>query len=213
MPRTLRRVAGQFTFDTRSQRYRGPGGQFVSQREIKRLMNTVSNAAKREIAVISRQLAAGQITIDQWQTSMMEAVKSLHIAQYAAGRGGFGSLTARDFGLMGAELRFQYERLENFARQIEAGIVKPTGIERRAGLYANSGNVSFERARRDGADIAGMTEERRILGNGEHCDDCIRYAAQGWQAINSLPEIGDSQCMVNCLCTFEYRRRIEDLNQ
>jgi hypothetical protein len=207
MPRTLRRVAPAFTYDAGTQRYRGPGGRFVPEREIKRLMNTVAEAARRDIRALAAQLSAGEIPLDQWQSAMMGAVKNLHVSQYAAGRGGFANLTARDFGRMGAELRFQYDRLNRFALQIEAGIVAPTAIEARAAMYASAGNVSFERARRDGNAIAGMTEERRVLGRGEHCRDCLNYAARGWAPINSLPEIGDSLCIVNCLCTFQYRRK------
>lgn len=206
---TFATVRARFSFDERTQRYRGPGGRFVPQREIKRVLNTVSRAARKDIGLLTSQLVSGEITIDQWQIAMAGAIKNLHLAQYAAGRGGFAALNSRDFGRIGAELRFQYDRLNNFGRQIEAGLVSPQAIGSRAEMYASAGNVSFERARRDGAEIAGMTEERRVLGNGEHCPDCLAYAELGWQSIGSLPEIGDSRCMVNCLCTFEYRRESE----
>jgi hypothetical protein len=169
-------------------------------------MNTVSRAARADIRSLGRQMKAGELSLDQWQTAMMGSIKSLHLATYAAGRGGFAALTAADFGRVGAELRFQYGRLDRFARQIDAEVVSPETVEARSDLYASAGNVSFERSRREGAEVAGMTEERRVLGTGEHCRDCLAAAAEGWREIGSLPEIGDSACMVNCLCTFEYRR-------
>jgi hypothetical protein len=52
-----------------------------------------------------------------------------------------------------------------------------------------------------------LMEERRRLGGGPNCPDCISYAAQGWQPFGSLPEPGqDSYCKSNCQCTVEVRK-------
>lgn len=50
-----------------------------------------------------------------------------------------------------------------------------------------------------------FTEEHRVLGDAEHCEDCVTYSAMGWMPIGVLPAIGDSSCRINCACWFEYR--------
>lgn len=48
--------------------------------------------------------------------------------------------------------------------------------------------------------------EHRVLGDAEHCDDCITYSAMGWMPIGALPAIGEqSACRQSCYCHFEYR--------
>ncbi len=47
--------------------------------------------------------------------------------------------------------------------------------------------------------------ERRYLGHADHCEDCPPLAAQGWQPIGTLPDIGDTECGGQCHCHFEYQ--------
>jgi hypothetical protein len=43
------------------------------------------------------------------------------------------------------------------------------------------------------------------MGHADHCDDCPPLAAQGWQPLGTLPDIGDTECGGQCHCHFEYQ--------
>jgi hypothetical protein len=73
-------------------------------------------------------------------------------------------------------------------------------------LYRESGYAALERFERREKINDGYTEEIRILGAADHCRSCLEYAGMGWQPIGTLPEIGDSECNMNCKCEFEYRK-------
>ncbi len=49
--------------------------------------------------------------------------------------------------------------------------------------------------------------ERRIHGRlvDDMCDTCSTAVAMGWQPIGTLPRIGNSECLGNCHCYFQYQ--------
>ena len=52
-----------------------------------------------------------------------------------------------------------------------------------------------------------VADAHEYIANGfvvHNCDDCVGYAAQGWQAEGVLPVPGEaSQCLGNCRCTLD----------
>ncbi|MDR3582593.1 MAG: hypothetical protein P4L67_04940 [Candidatus Pacebacteria bacterium] len=48
-------------------------------------------------------------------------------------------------------------------------------------------------------------QERLVLGEAEHCGDCLEDSARGFVPIGSLRSIGDRQCRQNCHCHLTYR--------
>ena len=82
-------------------------------------------------------------------------------------------------------------------------------------MYGQAPRGTFEEMRRRYERTSnGMTLERRILGAADHCDDCLEAAALGWQPIGTLPAIGDSRCMTNCHCEFDYREgELEEIEE
>jgi len=124
----------------------------------------------------------------------------------AGARGGWAQMSQSDWGKVGAQIKAQYAYLNNFAQEIASGKQALNGqVLARADMYGKATHSTYEAIRGQMAEVRGMTEERRVLTPGENCPDCIDYAAQGWQPIGSLPVIGDSVCMTNCRCEFEYR--------
>lgn len=89
-----------------------------------------------------------------------------------------------------------------YMRQVEDGTheLKPNRIR----MYGTATYTVFENV--DRMITQGfVTAERRFLGFAEHCQDCINEAAKKWQLPGTLREIGDSQCLSNCRCHFEYK--------
>lgn len=182
-------------------------GRFVSQAQIRTALDATLRDAQDEIRDLARGLNEGWISLPDWQQRMAQEVKLIHLASGAEAVGGWAQLDQREYGRIGYELRRQYEYLQNFALQIERGEQRLNGtLINRALMYGESGRRTYEQVRRAGMALREMNQERRVLGVADHCDDCIRIAAEGWQPIGTLPPIGDSQCLTHCHCTFDYRQ-------
>lgn len=203
---TLVQFRSAYRFDEASQRYRLiRTGHYVARQEIKRMLLSVVDGTKADLRRLAARMAEGSINIGQWQRETAATLKSLHLAAHAAARGGFGNLTPADYGRVGSTLRFVYGRLSGFALDVEQGRLSGPQIEARAALYGAHGNATFEAGRRYGAEVSGKTEERRVLGAAEHCEDCVLAALLKWQPLGTLPEIGSLQCLANCRCSMIFR--------
>ncbi len=120
--------------------------------------------------------------------------------------------------------RKQYEYLQKFEQEVSQNppreiadlssltvIVQPPPMTpgqftARLEQYGNSvwgaGNsLNRDRIRQ----VPNARRERRYLGHADHCEDCPPLAAQGWQPIGTLPDIGDTECGGQCHCHFEYQ--------
>jgi hypothetical protein len=200
--------AHNYQWDANAKRYRDERtGTFASQRTVTMLLNRQITVAQKEMRSLGGQLQDGKIDLTEWRDATREQLKILHATQAAKAVGSFDQMSQVEWGRVGGKLKFQYARLENLAVQIDDGTQPLDGrFAQRVAMYAQSGYATFAETERSSAADRGMTEERRVLGNAEHCDDCVEYAAQGWQPLGTLPRIGDSVCLVNCRCHFEFRR-------
>ncbi len=120
--------------------------------------------------------------------------------------------------------RKQYEYLDKFKREVLQNPPKPIAdlssqiivagpppmtegqFVARLEQYGNSvwgaGNsLNRDRVRQ----VPNAKLERRFLGHADHCEDCPPLAAQGWQPLGTLPDIGDTECGGQCHCHFEYQ--------
>lgn len=198
--------ASRYEYSESLGRYRDTRtGRFVPQARITSLLNRQTTITQREMNAVSQQLMEGKIDLNDWRMEMREHLRTIHSAQAAAANGGFDRMTQADWGRVGGKLRYQYERLDLMASQIQYGAQPLDGrMMQRVRMYAQSGHATYEETRRDAERERGMSLERRVLGAAEHCDDCVEYSAEGWQPLGTLPRIGDSVCMTNCKCHFEF---------
>jgi hypothetical protein len=133
-------------------------------------------------------------------------VKETHVMMAAAAVGGINGLSASDLGYIGNLVKAQYTYLRGMTKDIYSGSQAIDGsLVARVALYTQAARGSYEEMSRREASQAGITEERRILGPADHCQDCVSQARKGWQPAGVLNPIGDSQCMANCHCTFDFR--------
>jgi hypothetical protein len=206
LPRTTAEVRTLYRWDKNSLRYIDQRGRFVKSADVRKALSDVVNANKRQIRALARQLNNGTLSVQQWQASMETAVRDLHLGATAAGKGGFGQMTQRDYGLSGQRIQYHYAKLDGFARDVEAGRISAGRVVARTELYARAGVGVYENSRREAARGV-MTEEKRFIGAAEHCVDCVNAAALGWQPLGTLPRIGQSLCRANCRCRFGFRNQ------
>lgn len=195
-----------WVWDARVGRYRdAETGRYLSRQQV---LAYVRESIDRT-SVVSDQLAgyvsSGILSPNDWRDLFREELKSEYIRQYLLGIGGRDQMTQADWGRLGAMLREQYKYLNEFAKELEG--LSPDQIMARARMYINSSREGFEKAHLQVAKRLGMTEELWVLGEAEHCDDCIGFASEDWQPIGHFPEpgAGDTQCLTNCQCHKLYR--------
>jgi len=180
----------------------------VSFSVVRDIAEQVAQQSLSEMALLSKQLQAGEITLAEWQIGIAQRIKTLQINAMVAARGGWAQMSQADWGYAGSQIKKQYQYLRNFAEQIANGTQKLDGtFLYRTGMYEDAARGSYEDMRRRIEQLYnGMEEESRDLGYADHCDDCLEINARGWQPIGTLPRIGESVCRTNCHCHFRFRR-------
>lgn len=145
--------------------------------------------------------------LTEWSSGMLDKIKSVQLISSALALGGVDKLKEKATDVK-ANIKEQYKYLDNFVKEVQkAGIVDGT-LSSRSAMYAGAGSATYEVDRRQAKEDAGFVSEIRVITSEESCDDCLAETAKGWSPIGSLRKIGDSQCLVNCKCYFEYSKDI-----
>lgn len=197
-----------FIFDRSVGRYRDLAtGRFVSEKSLEVLMNSYADDfLAYNIDKITSDFLDGKITLTVWQERMARELKDAYVVTGSVGRGGRYLMDYSDYGRIGGHLRAEYRYLNQFAQEIKLGTLSSAQIRWRAHLYARGAQMSYWEGRRKAFQDAGKSLERRVLHPAEHCEDCIQYAAQGWQSIGTFPPPGlGSRCMHGCRCSMEWK--------
>jgi hypothetical protein len=101
---------------------------------------------------LTRQLAAGEVSVAQWEREVRALVKRVYVAEYALGAGGHAMVTQRGWGSVGGLLASQYRYLRGFAEDVAAAMLSEAQIAARTTLYLESAAQAYERARAAGYD-------------------------------------------------------------
>jgi hypothetical protein len=181
----------------------------LSAKAVEALVDGRINKLGAELRRFTRMLTDGSITLDQWQGSVREALKLVHVQAAIIGNGGRESMGAADWGRIGQRLRVEYAYLQNFANDLLGARVSYPQSLARIGLYAQSVRGSFWEGTAIRSEKQGYSLMRRILDTqAKHCQDCLDYAARGVASIGSLPLPGQRcACRANCRCTVKYFRQ------
>jgi hypothetical protein len=202
------RMDGDWSYDPISGRYRGKNGRFLSKAAVEALVDGRIKKLNGQLQDFTKRLIAGDITIDQWQGSVREALKPAHLQAAMIGAGGKQSLSQSDYGRIGQRLRIEYAYLQNFASDLLGKRVSAPMALARIGLYAESVRGSYWEGTTIRREKEGYSLMRRILDpQAQHCSDCVGYAARGIVSIGSLPMPGQRcECRSRCKCLVEYSR-------
>lgn len=203
------RLDADWSYDPLSGRYRGKNGRFLSVKAVEALVDGRISKLDATLKHLTRSLIDGSITIDQWQNSVREALKSAHIQAAIVGHGGRDGMGNAEYGRIGQRLRQEYSYLQNFARDILERRVSGAMALARIGLYAESVRGSYWEGTTLRQEKQGYSLMRRILdAQAQHCQDCLDYAARGLVPIGSLPLPGQRcACRARCKCRVEYKRQ------
>lgn len=207
MAQPLRLIKAQpdYTWDAATHTYRTSSGRAVSARQVRAWTDAAQASSKEWALNLTERFKRGEISFEAWITQIRDEIKGMHTALTQVAIGGSAQWSPREAGRLGARLRNEYDYLGQLGRQIEAGLQPLDGaLNNRVGLFVESGRGTYEGMRRGMMADDGMKEEMRVLGAAHHCEDCPPISGE-WQPIGTLPEIGDTACLANCGCSFEYR--------
>jgi hypothetical protein len=196
-----------YTWASNERQFRDASGRFVSRAEVRGALDSYLDTVTAEIRDVTQSLVDGSISIEDWHLRMERAIKEAHTSAGAIAAGGWNQATSADWAQVGRKVKFQYQHLRDFARELENGLPLGPGIVSRAEMYGISATGTYEAVLRNGDLANGYDLERRILHSERSCTECVRYAAMDWQPAGVLPGIGEQcSCMSNCRCTFDRQR-------
>ncbi len=202
--RVVRVPYSALSYDKNVAKYRSANGRFVSYDSVRNVIESDIENTKGRMRKIGAQLQAGEIGVAQFRDRVAVEVKSLHLAEHAAGRGGFHALTQSDFGSAGAAIREQYKYLDSWCVEMAAKPEMIDGALSRLDLYCDAGLSTFESAR--------LTSEREAGYLFEYNDDaadenvcvgknsCAEQSALGVVPIGTLSMPGKRKCKVKDRC-------------
>ncbi len=202
-------IGSTFSWDNSTKHYRLGAGRKETprSREVRAGLQMVTRS-KVNMQNASVALRRGQIDLVEWQLRMAREIKNVHIAELALARGGTFNMTPADRARAAEMIRFQLEKLVNFAEQIKDGKVNlnQKRFLTRAGMYGDAGKTTYWQGVRQNSIDLGMTQERNVLGITEkHCTGCLDQTGRGWVPIGQLIPVGQRICLTNCLCNVIFR--------
>ena len=204
-PSDLRRFA-EYGWDHGASRWRDAStGRFVPPAKLREGVDALVDYTADRLRTLGTQYAAGSISLADFQSSLLQLIKSSQVASALVGYGGRESMTPARWGAVGQRVRVQYGYARDFVQAVGSGAVPDGRIPWRAALYANAAALTYESTLRREAKSRGQVQGRNVLHAKESCDQCKAIAAAGWQPAGQIPPVGARTCGARCRCTVEYR--------
>ena len=195
-------------WDPTAKRYRDlDTGRFMLRSEVLAWVEESLDASTVATDQLAQFVIDGVVSPADFGLLMRQELKEEYIRQYLLGIGGRAQMTPADWGSIGGMLADQYRYLDRFVDEIATGELPPGSLLLRVRMYVNSAREAYERAHLKNANALGMVEENWVLGDAEHCSDCVAFAGMGWQPIGTFPFPGEgaTECLTNCKCHKIYR--------
>lgn len=199
-------MPSRYEWDSRVRRYRGPSGVFIpTGRALASLETDILNL-RSVTDRLADDLRSRRISLVEWRVAMQTVIKHTHLGAAELAIGGRAQMTPADYGRVGQIVREQYGFLEGWVQEIVNGSAPLDGrLGQRARLYVAAARPTYVAIRTNDLREAGFDQERSILTDAEHCAECVREDAKGWQPIGQMLPIGDRECGVSDKCRAELR--------
>jgi hypothetical protein len=203
----------KFKFENGTQRCRYTSGdrvgQFVSRTAVQGLVEARILQEETRVDRITANLLNGGLSLPQWEKSMAERIKTLHIQSYVLGKGGALQYNRKlDNAVLTPIIEAQYRYLRRFSEAIQAGNLTEAQIRQRAKQYAGAAWSSRETGQFMAHRQNGFAFEQNILDRAaDNCIDCEYQSFRGVVPIGVISQsspIGSRQCGGSCRCSMKY---------
>lgn len=183
-----------YTYNPTKNAYRDlDTGRYVNPATVRNWARQAVDYGRESVEELGHMLARGELSVADWQTLMREQIREEYIVQYTLGRGGPGMLDAHDYGVIGRDLRDQYQYLDNFAADVAAGNLSEAQLVARSDLYMNAASEAYSQA---STTAAGVPELPAHPGDGTTQCHCITtpevpvLTRRGWVPMLDV-QVGD----------------------
>jgi hypothetical protein len=202
-----------YTYRTDDHTYRDDADAVVGQATQQDIRDGFAEASERWAENLVALLAAGRLTVDQFERELRERQARTFVAQYLLGRGGRHALTDADRQVLSDILVEQYGFARGFATDLIAGALSVDAATTRAGQYFaastqaqaralgaawgvtlphHPGDLSTQCGSNCGCRISlednGDTVNAFWITAGiDNCDDCLRRERE-WNPLVLTPE-------------------------
>jgi hypothetical protein len=205
----------EFKWNDKAQRYTVRSGagrsQFTSKQAFFARLDFHITTQKQSLVSLADRLSSGAINLEEFQRSAASLLMDIHTSSGIKGRGGPQRLDRADLERVGAEIKRQLYAgkdgdqkfgIRHVAAEIKAGTVSPAQLRQRLEMYSLSGEISYWESWKRSAADEGRIYAIRVLGDGNHCSDCPRLAAEKPKPIEQVlvPKTG-CQCRMRCKCS------------
>lgn len=198
-----------FFWDKKTGRYRDADTKkFVSRSVVLKKIEIQNKRSKTYLENQAKRLVNREISLSQFQTTVIDEVKKSHIQMALLASGGKDGISKAGYGATGNRLKEEYQYLSNFVNAIARGELTEKRIIYRAGLYANSSAAAFYKSEQISRIENGATLAKRDLDpNADHCSDCPALSTNGkWLPIDRVtPPTRNCTCRSRCRCTIKYK--------
>lgn len=121
--------------------------EIVREDTVRGALEEVVIHVKQEVEIFTVRMWNHEISLADWQSDMMSAIKNAFVCQYAAAKGGFKSVSKADWERLAPVLRQQFKSLMGFALDLEKGRYSDNEIReivKRAYLFIECSTIAFE---------------------------------------------------------------------
>lgn len=199
-----------FSWDPKRLSYQSRTGA-LTQARLEVISDRLVSLLEEEAVISARRLIWNEMSISEFQTSVLNLIRRSHVLQASMAHGGWNQMTFSDWGWVGQRIRGQYEFFRDLINDLMSGKqALNESLVTRVRQYMRASRSTLLEMRRRLVQQLGAVSERRVLSIAEHCKSdnglqgCVELAARGWVGIGSLPPIGSTPCRVNCRCHFIY---------
>lgn len=188
--------------------YYKSNGKPVADRRIKELLAALILAGSVRLGELTTAFVEGRLAPSVWVEQTNTDLLRQHLILAALGAGGWAQLTEDDYARVQSRMDEDRKKVAGTASDVLLGTATLAVALARINTYIGDARTQFydaqrRRIQRSASNMVLL--ERRILGNAQHCHDCIIYYNMGWQHVGTLPIPGmDSICGGNCRCDLIY---------
>ena len=191
------------TFNPETAETRTDDGSLIDEVALLAAVNAFyASTVAEPVIVETERLIDGDAGQEAYRRRVKRLILLGFLAATLIGRGGQDSTEDNDLSLVAASVALMFAQIDDVLAKFAGGILSPGLLRAQMATIVGKGVSAFHQGNMIAHRIAGFTRERRFLQPGsESCPDCVGYAAQGIQAIGTLPAPGIAcRCQGRCNC-------------
>lgn len=187
-------------YNRKTKQYEDSEGNPLSNSDMVALRDIFSGSRKTFTDQHTRDLAAGDISLQTFEARMRAELRTAFIDQFVLARGGRGMMRQSDWGSTGGMLANQYRWLSGFVKEIATGTMTEGQIRARAQLYMDASTQAYEKGK---VSASGMPPLSRVPGDGRlpstcgvrcKCNLLITEDSDNWYVVWVLGPVKKKHC-------------------